>query len=217
MTKNPTPTQVTGFQASSTPEIAQNGLGFSAHVHGWATDSGSSFWSGANMEADLYFQARGQTTWTEMASSRVVFPDIARFGLPAYLPDGQLAEGSWQVRVPATPVFQASASPAITVPVRIQTWLNNVRLTESGSYHFLAGTLDDEPSSGPLGGQAIKLYYRYPGHARWHYSRTVTTSQAGPSLSNCLPGNAGTRPSTRAQEITSTSRARACTTLDERA
>jgi SAM-dependent methyltransferase len=100
VTINPTPTQVTGFQATSAPEIAQNGLGFSGHVDAWATDSGSSFRSGANMEADLYFQAQGQTSWTEMASSRVVFPDIARFGLPAYLPDGQLAQGSWQVRVP---------------------------------------------------------------------------------------------------------------------
>jgi hypothetical protein len=83
------------------------------------------------------------------------------------------------VRVPASPVCQASESPVITVPVRIQTWLNSIRLTKSGSRHFLAGTLDDQPSSSPLAGQAIKLYYRYPGHTRWHYSRTVTTSQAG--------------------------------------
>jgi hypothetical protein len=65
------------------------------------------------------------------------------------------------------------------VPVKIQTWLNDVRLTASGSAHFLVGTLDDEPASGPLAGQAVKLYYRYSGGATWHYSKTATTSQAG--------------------------------------
>jgi hypothetical protein len=178
VTINPTPTRVTGLQPTSTPVIAQNGLGFTAHVDAWATNGGN-FWTGANMSAGLYFQAQGQAAWTEVATAMVVYPDVVTFGVSPYLPDGQPAEGAWQVRVPATPVFQASESPAVSVPVKIQTWLNNVRLTTSGTAHFLAGTLDDEAASGPLAGQAVKLYYRYSGSATWRYSKTATTSQAG--------------------------------------
>lgn len=179
VTISPTPTQVLKFRPGATPGIAQNGLTFTTHIDAWATNNGSSFWTGGVGPADLYFQATGQTTWTKMATSYVYFPDMAGFAVPAYLPDGHLAEGSWQVRFPATPAFQGSESAVITLPVRIETWLTGVGLTTAGTAHLLAGTLDDEPTSGPLASQPVKLYYRYKGTATWHYSKTATTGANG--------------------------------------
>jgi hypothetical protein len=177
---NPAATQVAGFAPAATPEIAQDGLSFTAQGLVQSTAFGGTTWTLASpsLPAQLWFQPQGSATWTLMAAGPL-FGNPPFAGIPGYLPDGQPAEGSWQIRTLPTDVFQATQSPIITVPVKVRTWINGAAITTGRRHHHFTGTLDDQPAAGPLAGQQIRLYYRLPGTRRWHYLTTTSTNTAG--------------------------------------
>jgi hypothetical protein len=170
----PAPTYISGFAATQ-PAIAQNGLIFSAHVDGLRTGSNGLTSKAGYDPAHLFFRATGTTTWTDMGTAPTYNPDLFTIYPSAYLPSGKLAEGSWQLRILPSPIVQATASNIITVDVKTETWLNHPQLTN----HHLTGILDDQPTSGPLTHQTVKLYFRYRGGKAWHYSGSTTTDLNG--------------------------------------
>lgn len=165
--------RLAGFKPAATPLIAQNGLTFSGQVQ--VAAPGSTAWTDSALPVQLWFRPAGSATWTLWGTT--YYPNLAVF--PGYLPDGKPAEGSWQYRIPAAPMLLASATSILTIPVKVRTWITRTRLTTSHQHRILSGALDDHPASGPVAGQAIRLYYRTPGSSTWHYLATRRTAANG--------------------------------------
>jgi hypothetical protein len=176
---SPGQTRITGF-STPTPAIAQNGLTFTGRYEALINTSSGPWWSPGGGTIHLYFRAKGTTAWTDMGSQRNrSSSSTVSFSVPAYLPNGKLAEGSWQMRSDPDPYELASSSSILTVDVRAKTWLKGVKLKRTGTLHFLDGILDRNPTSGPVPGQTIKLYFKYRGGHYWNLARTAKTGTNG--------------------------------------
>lgn len=165
--------RVAGFKPATTPLVAQNGLTFAGQVQ--TTAPGSTAWTDTYLPAQLWFRPAGTATWTLWGTT--YYPNLAVF--PGYLPNGKPAEGSWQYRVPAAPLLLSSATPILTIPVKVRTWTTHTHITTASGHRIFTGTLDDKPASGPVASQVIKLYYRTPGSSTWHYLTTTHTRANG--------------------------------------
>jgi hypothetical protein len=174
---SPAQTRVTGFGPRTSPEIAQDGLAFTGQGQVLVNTPSGPVWASQTLSAQLHFRPTGATSWTLIAAAPLVGNPFA--GINGYLSDGKPAEGSWQIRTLPTPVLQGAASRVIGLPVDVRTWVNDIAITTSKSRRHLTGVLDDQPSSGPLAGQQIRLSYRLSGNRRWHYLATTATDSHG--------------------------------------
>lgn len=134
---------------------------------------------------DLYFRAANTTNWVDMGSMSLTgmasrFSDNSyRLTLSTRLPNGTLAQGSWQARVLPTAVEQASSSNIQTVDLRTHATFSSVAIRRAGRSRSLQGVLEGTSAAQPLAKQTIKLYFRYRGSKVWHYALATTTASNG--------------------------------------
>jgi hypothetical protein len=175
----PTQARLTGFTLTPAHPTAQGTLTFQATAEFLTTAGTTTSWSPGGGPVHLYYRPKGSATWQDLAAHIVYYPGTMLYVIPGYRSDGKPASGDYQLQEPATPTNQATSSPAITVAVHIQTWLNNTKIKKSGASHYLTGVLDKQAHSTPVPGQTIKLYYRLRGSSSWHYLRSAKTTANG--------------------------------------